>query len=369
MNPSNRGNGRIFKPDNSRFWHCAFYHAGKEIRESTHVEFLDPDPNDKAHKAALRYLRARIDSVRAERAGGPSVVTPEQKRVTINELLEGLKVDYEARHKWNRKVECLIKPLRTYFGHVRACDLSKTMVTAYMVKMQSEGYKDSTVNRRVQLLLQSFTIAEREAPNVRRLSEIGNERKGFFERADFLRVLEHLPGYLKDYCLFAYTSGWRKGAISKLEWSDVDDSKVYLRAINSKNRKPVTVPVMGEIAEIVARRQAARVLENKTGEVVFSRYVFHRNGKRIGDIRKSWASACEQAKVEGRIFHDFRRTAARNLVAAGVPESVAQNITGHVTNSMFKRYSITSEEQKENALREVAEFHKKQDERKQPVRA
>ena len=345
MNPSTRGNGRIFKPDNSRFWHAAYYHNGKEIRESTHVEFLETDDAKKRKQnenEALAKLREKIKAVQAERAGGPSVVTPEQKRVTINQLLDGLKVDYEARHKWNRKVECLVKPLRAYFGHGRACNLTKTQVMRYMVKMQGEGYKDSTVNRRVQLLLQSFTLSEREAPHVPRLSEIGNERRGFFERADFLKVVEHLPGYLRDYARFAYVTGWRKGAVSSLEWVDVETDKIVLRAINSKNRRPVTVPIVGEIAEIVARQQAARILESKAGEVVFSRFFFHRGGRRIGDIRKSWDNACRKAGVGERLFHDLRRTAARNLVQAGVPESVAQNITGHVTNSMFKRYSITS---------------------------
>lgn len=366
MKHSTRGLGRIFKPGNSRFWHCAYYRAGKEHRESTHVEILEIDDvkkRERNERDALAYLKKKIDEVRAERGGGPLMATAEQKKITINQLLDGLKVDYEARHKWNKKVECLVKPLRSYFGHVRAVDLTKTMVTAYAVKLQGEGYRDSSINRRVQLLLQSFTIAERDAPKVKRLSEVGNERKGFFERADFLRVVEHLPDYLKDFCRFAYITGWRKGAVTKLEWSDVDDSKVYLRAINSKNRKPVTVPVKDEIAEIIKRRQAGRVLENK-GAISLARYVFHRDGKRVGDFRKAWTSACDAAGVSGRIFHDLRRTAARNLVAAGVPESVAMSVTGHLTSHVFKRYSISSEAQKETALRDLTERFRIEDQKR-----
>ncbi len=333
--------GRIFKPGNSRFWHCAYYRAGKEHRESTHVEILEIDDVKKRERneRTTGIPKKKIDEVRAERGGGPLMATAEQKKITINQLLDGLKVDYEARHKWNKKVECLGTSLRAlYFGHVRAVDLTKTMVTAYAVKLQGEGYRDSSINRRVQLLLQSFTIAERDAPKVKRLSEVGNERKGFFERADFLRVVEHLPDYLKDFCRFAYITGWRKGAVTKLEWSDVDDSKVYLRAINSKNRKPVTVPVKDEIAEIIKRRQAGRVLENK-GAISTARYVFHRDGKRVGDFRKAWTSACDAAGRKRRISsHDLRRTAARNLVAAGVPESVAMSVTGHLISHVFKRY-------------------------------
>ena len=56
------------------------------------------------------------------------------------------------------------------------------------------------------------------------------------------------------------------------------------------------------------------------------------------------------AGCPGRIPHDFRRTALRNLVRAGVPERVAMQLTGHKTRALFERYNITSP----NDLREAA---------------
>ena len=49
------------------------------------------------------------------------------------------------------------------------------------------------------------------------------------------------------------------------------------------------------------------------------------------------------AKLEGRIPHDFRRTAVRNLERAGVPRSVAMKLTGHRTESVYRRYAIVAE--------------------------
>jgi integrase len=58
-------------------------------------------------------------------------------------------------------------------------------------------------------------------------------------------------------------------------------------------------------------------------------WVFHRNGRPIKSFARAWRTACRLAEYPGRIPHDFRRTAVRNLTRAGVPEAIAMKITGH----------------------------------------
>ena len=85
-------------------------------------------------------------------------------------------------------------------------------------------------------------------------------------------------------------------------------------------------------------------------------FVFHKRGERIGKFYKTWDRACKDAGLSGKVAHDFRRTAVRNLVRVGVPERVAMTITGHKTRDVFDRYNIMSVGDLEEAARKMDEW-------------
>jgi integrase len=357
-----RGSGRIFQRG-SYLW-ISYYAHGKEQREVAKRvrtgEKIEATTEKNRHEAE-RFLKHRLGEIAAEQHGGRAFVGPQQERVTVNQLLDGLEQDYRLRDKWTVKVSSVVKPLRERFGTWRAVELTSDAVGKYVANLREEGKCNSTVNHRTQLLRQAFKVAIRnkqlsQQPFIPRLSEVGNERQGFFETADFEAVVEHLPEYLQDFARFGFITGWRKGSIASLRWSDVGDDVIFLRAKNSKNRKPETMPLEGELGDIIERRRTAAVLEDENGSKRFAEFVFHRNGQPVGDFRKAWATACKAANVDHRLFHDLRRTASRNMISAGVPQAVAMKITGHRTDSMFRRYAIVNEEQKREALAKTQKY-------------
>jgi len=183
-----------------------------------------------------------------------------------------------------------------------------------------------------------------------------NARQGFFERAEFEVVVRNLPMSLDELVRFAYLSGWRRGEILGLRWEDVDRAAGEVRLTTSKKGEGRALPLEGELAALIERRWQAREFESRPGEPTLSAFVFHRHGRPLGNFTKAWRAACGKAKVPGKIFHDLRRTAVRDMIRSGVSQHVAMSISGHRTTSMFQRYNITSAEDKFDALRRCASY-------------
>ena len=143
------------------------------------------------------------------------------------------------------------------------------------------------------------------------------------------------------------------GAILGLRWNDVDEQAV--RLADSKNGEPRTFPLRGGVADVIKRRKAARDYETSEGQAK-SEWVFHVGGFRLWDFDYTWRKATKAADLPTRLFHDYRRTAVRDLVRSGVSQAVAMAWTGHKTDDVFRRYNVTATEDLELAADRLAEY-------------
>jgi integrase len=355
----------LYEKRGSRFWWYKFTFKGKRIQKSTKVENEREAGN--IEKAAWTQL-ARGEVGIEEK--------PKAERKTIGQLLDALENDFKARKKDTPKNLNLIATVRKEFADRYADTLTTAAVTEYIRGLRtprkskqkgrrSKSLANSTIKHRLQILASAYEIenaAREEAkvppltvPRFPKLAE-GEARSGFLGRAQFDVLRSYLPDELKDFALFAFFVGWRKSAIATLEWSDVRDGNIYLRGVNSKNGKPYYVPILGELVELIERRKEARSIKTNSG-VLLSSLVFHRAGKPVAEFRKSWAMACRKSGCEGRLFHDLRRSAARNLIRSGVTKDVAKQVGGWKTDSMFNRYNVTGEEDLRDAMEKVTQYH------------
>jgi integrase len=103
-----------------------------------------------------------------------------------------------------------------------------------------------------------------------------NVREGFINVADFEAVAALIKNEdTRDTLQFQYGCAWRIKEVAGLEWSKVDltDWVIRLSRKNSKNKKPTTLVLAGDLKEIVVRRLAKRLPDCP--------FVFHRSGKPI----------------------------------------------------------------------------------------
>jgi integrase len=338
--------GRVFR--RGKFYWIAYYIPGVENRESS----SSPREAD-----AKRLLKKRLAEI------GQGIFTGSQEeRVLMEELLNALEADYQLRDgRALGQFRAHLRPIRQAFGPYRAIDVTEAPIDLYVTNRLAGGKKAATVNRETQLLGQAFRLAVHRrvltrTPYIRRLPE-RNVRQGFFDRAEFEAVVAHLPDYLKDFARFGYLSGWRKGEIARLEWRDVDRHAqvIRLRPEVSKTHDGRVLVLDGELWALIERRWVVQGLATPEGDRLV-RWVFHRKGYPIGDIRKAWKTACRKAGVPDRLFHDLRRTSVRNMVRAGVPERVAMEVSGHRTRNIFDRYNIVNEEDLREAIRRTQAY-------------
>ena len=328
-----RGNGRVYQRGST--WWVAYYDNGREQRESS---------GSRERKEAVKLLRQRVGEVAL---GVTHSAAPKRKwvrAVMMQDLFDLVEHNHQLNHRTSRTNGICLRRMRKQFGRYPVQDCTGLVISHYMAARQRTGRKGATINREIGIVRLAFRLGyEHELvsrmPVIKRLPALG-VRNEFFTRDEIDGLLPCLPEHLRDVVLFGFLTGWRRGEIIGLRWSNVNRSGAVIRLEpeQNKSRDVRVLALQGELAELIQRRWQAR--EAGRTEAL---HVFHRGGRRLADFRETWLKACHQAGLGRRWFHSLRRSAARNMSLQGIPEKVIMSIMGHKTRLMFDRYNIVSE--------------------------
>jgi integrase len=343
-----RGVGRLYR--RGKIWWVQYSWEGQLFRESS---------ESKVRARAGDLLKRRLAEISRGRRVGPQV-----EKTTFDELAKMLVDDYVVNSRKSLdRAERSIEHLREVFGRSRALDITPDRVSAY-IRSRLDRAQPGTVRLELAALGRMFTLGVRAGkvphrpylPSV----EVRNTRTGFFEEAELRAVLSHLPADLRPLIEFVHLTGWRIGEARSLTWPQVDfgAGTVRLEPGTTKNDEAREFPFVAlPPLEALLHAQAAhtRAIERERGQVIAP--VFHRAGKPIKSMHGAWRRACERAGVAGRLIHDLRRTAVRNLERAGVSRSVAMQLTGHKTESIYRRYAIVSVADLRDGVGKLAALH------------
>ena len=359
-------------------WWVKYYRNGRPMRESS---------GSTKESDAIQLLKIREGDIAH---GLP--VNPKLNRIRFDEAAEDLKTEYavfgrRSADELERRIRLHLLP---HFSGRRLATITTADVNTFILKRrtdvivfgkrprpargaqppsasergrgpastdksehcQQRKVSNGEINRELTTLKRIFSLARQNGklthvPHIPMLRE-RNVRTGFFERDQITRIVAHLPPAIRPAVQLAYITGWRiPSEVLPLQWRHVDFERVVrLDPHTTKNDEGRTFPFTDALERVLEAQSAEH--ERLKANGVICPWVFNRSnrkvkGKRITTFIKAFRAACTKAGCPGRIPHDLRRTAVRNLVRAGIPERVAMQMTGHKTRSVFERYNIVSD--------------------------
>lgn len=318
------------------YW-IRYYRNGQRIEESARTS---------KHEEARDLLRDREGEISK---GVP--ITARSTRLTFDDAAKDVVTDYTVNGKRSkaeleRRITLHLQP---YFGGRRLSTITTADLRTFTARRLEVKASPAEINRELAIVRRAFRLAVADdkyhgrVPKTPMLQE-HNTRTGFFDDAMFASVLDKLPAALQPVVTFAYITGWRiQSEILPLEWRQVDRKaeEARLEPGTTKNQAGRVFPFTDALRVLMDEQWRQHETLQKQGTIC--RFVFQRNGRRIKSFRGAWANACIDAGYPGKIPHDFRRSAVRNMERAGLSRSVAMQLTGHKTEAVYRRYAITSE--------------------------
>lgn len=355
--------GGVFRP---RFT----VHGEVKLAPSLYIQFRAANPTTGGKRLLVRenaktlsfrdaqlLLAARKDDLKRGKLTGPI-----GDKITYDDLANALIRDYEAKgRKSLRRVKIGLAHLKGHFGGWRANAITSEQVNEYIVARKDEDAAPASINRELAMLRRMFNLYDKlpSKPKIELLPE-HNRREGFFEHAEVEALVRQMPNYLKPVIRAAFITGWRvKSELLTREKRHVDLKGGWLKLDDGEGKtgEARRFPLTPELRNVLEQQLAwSREIEKARG-IVIARLFHHNDGSPIKDFRSAWNLACKRAGLIGRIPHDFRRSAVRNLERSHPPRSAAMKMVGHKTEAIYRRYAIADESMLQDAALRLSALH------------
>ncbi|MCD1261260.1 tyrosine-type recombinase/integrase [Paenibacillus athensensis] len=217
-----------------------------------------------------------------------------------------------------------------------------------MYMVEQKGYALSTINNRIKSLKRFFSFLHREGWILNNPLLLLKARKGqqnpicSFTEEQIGSLLaqpnQHTFTGLRDYAMLTLIldTGLRLGELVKLQLNQVELKGCFLQGVLGKSRRPRDVPFCDDLRKIMTKYIKIR------GDLP-SNYLFvtiDGNPMKERSIQEIISEYGKKARIEGvRVSpHTFRHTFAKLYIMNGGDPYSLQEILGHTTQDMVKRY-------------------------------
>ena len=236
-----------------------------------------------------------------------------------------------------------------YFGKEYLFNITPHKIFSYQSKRLSEGVCNATVKREVaclkNLLNTAVTWKRIKANPIKAVPKLKEPpgRLRYLTLEEINNLLAYCPDPphpLRAIITVALTTGMRKSEILGLKWDYIKPDNRFIILPITKNNTVRVVPMNDTLLK------ALKELPRES-DFVF----WNARGKHLGDVKRSFATACRRAGIENFRFHDLRHTYASHLAMRGVHMRALQELLGHKDIKMTQRYSHLSPDQLQGAVR------------------
>jgi integrase len=330
----------VYKPKGSPYFHFDFVWKGRRVFGSTGC---------KSRREALAY-----EGRQRQEAVNPKTDRPP---ITLDEACGVYAEHAETLPSWPTAEYMITALIKGLGGNRLLAEISQRELQVYFAKRRN-GRSNATVNREIDNARAiwrragkaRFDVGEMPDWNTLKL-KVPRKDPRELSYSEETGLFEALRADVADACDFALKSGWRRGEVIGLRWSDCDFSarqaKTRIKG-GDEIKRPLTPTLLALIAN-----------QPKVGPFVFT-YVCRKTRlkRRAGErypltptvLRSAMAAAKVEAEISAFRFHDFRHTRGTRIVRATGSLAAAKEALKHRSITTTLRYAHVLDEDVRNAL-------------------